>query len=304
VPAPARRSAPGRSRFAALFRQATEAGWVPVTGDGLRPVGPLRDLPADDRQVLDAGAGRRVTLARSPYEGVTLHELAALAVLRSTARKRVALADVGAASPGRRAHSRSSRTTHKIACEGARHTVRVDPSGPTALDHPDLDLASEAVAVALGMPAPPCVQLLLDWPRRSVHLAEQLEAARTLHRLAAWEDAPAPEADVALSCWLTPGEAAEWETAGLSVVDAAVWRWHGVQTPDEVARWTALGCDAGQASAVLETGVDLAALDPWLRQGMAAPVAALLVRAGADRPDRLRREPRPVRAPGRGDRPR
>lgn len=287
--APARRAAPGRSRFAAQFREATEHGWVPVTSDGLRPVGPLRDLPAQDRQVLDAGAGRRVTLARSPYDGVPLHELAALAVLHSTARERVSLADVGGTSPGRRAHTRGSRTTHKIACEGGRHTVRVDADGPVALAHPGLDLPSEAVAVALGMAAPPCVQLLLDWPRRSVHLAEQLEAARTLHRLGAWEGSTAHQVDAALSCWLTPEQAQQWAAAGLSVVDAAVWRWHGVQEPWEVERWTDLGCDPGQAAAVLDSGVDLLSLDPWLHQGVAAPVAALLVRAGADRPDRLHR---------------
>ena len=284
-----RRSAPGRSRFAGLLREATEHGWVPVTGDGLRPVGPLRDLPAEDRQVLDAGAGRRVTLARSPYDGVTLHELAALAVLRSTGTRRVSLTDVGEASPGRRASTRRSRTSHKLLCEGARHTVKVDADGPVAVNHPDLDLESEAVAVALGMPAPPCVQTLVDWPRRSVRLPEPLEAARTLHRLAAWEGATAVETDVALACWLTPEQAADWAEHGLTVVDAAVWRWHGVTEPWEVERWTDLGCDPGQASAVLDTGVDLASLEPWLQQGTPAPVAALLVRAGADDPSRLRR---------------
>jgi hypothetical protein len=165
-----RRAVPGRSRFAGLLREAAEHGWVPVTGDGLRPVGPLRDLPAVDRQVLDAGAGRRVTLARSPYDGVSLHELAALAVLRSTPAAPVSLTDVGEVSPGRRAQNRRSRTTHKLACEGARHTVKVDADGPVATSHPDLDLASEAVAIALGMPAPACVQLLVDWRRRDVHL--------------------------------------------------------------------------------------------------------------------------------------
>ncbi len=283
------RGAPGRSRFAGLLREVTEHGWVPVTGDGVRPVGPLRDLPGEDRRVLDAGAGRRVTLARSPYDGVALHELAALAVLRSTARKRVSLVDVGESSDGRREQTRRSRTTHKLLCSGERHTVRVDADGPVALNHPELDLVSEGVAVALGMPAPPCVQLLLDWPRRSVHLAEQLEAARTLHRMAAWEGATAVETDVALSCWLTPADAQEWTALGLTVVDAAVWRWHGVQEPWEVERWTDLGCDPGQAAAVLDTGVDLAALEPWLQKGTPAPVAALLVRAGADRPDRLQR---------------
>ncbi|MCW2778957.1 MAG: hypothetical protein JWN17_2682 [Frankiales bacterium] len=262
---------------------------MPVTGDGVRPVGPLRDLPADDRQVLDAGAGRRVTLARSPYDGVPLHELAALAVLRSTGSRRESLVDVGQASPGRRAQNRLSRTTHKLACSGERHTVKVDADGPVAVSHPDLDLESEAVAVALGMPAPPCVQLLLDWPRRGVHLPERLEAARTLHRLAGWEGATAAVRDVALSCWLTPEQAQEWAASGLSVVDAAVWRWHGVEEAWEVERWTDLGCDPGQAAAVLDTGVDLAALEPWLQKGTPAPLAALLVRAGADRPDRLQR---------------
>ena len=239
--------------------------------------------------MLDAGAGRRVTLVRSPYDGVSLHELAALSVLRSTPAAPVSLTDVGEVSPGRRASTRHSRTTHKVACEGARHTVRVDADGPVALAHPDLDLASEAVAVALGMAAPACVQLLLDWPRRSVHLPERLEAARTLHRLAAWEGATAVCCDVALSSWLTPSQAREWEAHGLTVVDAAVWRWHGVEEPWEVQRWIDLGCDPGHAAAVLDTGVDLAALEPWLQQGTSAPVAALLVRAGADRPDRLTR---------------
>lgn len=284
-----RRGAPGRSRFAALLREATEHGWVPVTGDGVRPLGPLRDLPAQDRKVLDAGAGKRVTLARSPYDGVTLHELAALAVLRSTGRERVSLTDVGEATPGRRAQNRRSRTSHKLACEGARHTVKVDADGPVAVNHPDLDLESERVAVALGMPAPPCVQLLVDWPRRAVHLPEPLEAARTLHRLAAWEGATAVATDVALACWLSPEDAAGWAEAGLTVVDAAVWRWHGVQEAWEVERWTELGCDPGQAAAVLDTGVDLPSLEPWLQEGTPAPVAALMVRAGADRPDRLRR---------------
>lgn len=262
---------------------------MPLTGDGLRPVGPLRDLPSSERQTLDAGAGRRVTLVRSPYDGVSLHELAALAVLRSTPAAPVSLTDVGEVSPGRRASTRRSRTSHKLACEGARHTVKVDADGPVAVAHPDLDLESEAVAVALGMAAPACVQLLLDWPRRSVHLPERLEAARTLHRLAAWEGATAVTCDTALSCWLTPGQAAEWEEQGLTVVDAAVWRWHGVDEPWEVQRWVDLGCDPGQAAAVLDTGVDLVSLEPWLQDGTPAPVAALMVRAGADRPDRLRR---------------
>lgn len=283
------RVVPGRSRFAGLLREAAEHGWVPVTGDGLRPVGPLRDLPALDRQVLDAGAGRRVTLARSPYDGVSLHELAALAVLRSTPSAPVSLTDVGEVSPGRRNQNRRSRTSHKLVCDGARHTVKVDGDGPVASAHPDLDLESEAVAVALGMPASPCVQLLLDWRRRAVRLPERLEAARTLHRLAAWEGATAVQADVALACWLTPEQAQEWAAHGLTVVDAAVWRWHGVDEPWEVERWSDLGCDPGQAAAVLDTGVDLASLEPWLQQGTPAPVAALLVRAGADRPDRLRR---------------
>jgi hypothetical protein len=289
VPPPARRGAPGRSRFAALLREATEQGWVPVTGDGLRPVGPLRDLPAAERRVLDAGAGRRVTLARSPYDGVPLHELCAVSVLQSTGTRRVSLVDVGEESPGRREQTRRGRTTHRVACSGARHTVRVDADGPVAVAHPGLDLEAEAVGVALGMTAPECVQLLLDWPRRGVHLGERLEAARTLHRLAAWEDAPAVVADVALASWLTPGAASRWEQADLSVVDAVVWRWHGVDDPHDVARWRELGCDPGQAQAVLETGVDLPSLDPWLAAGTPAPVAALLVRGGAERPGQLRR---------------
>ena len=289
MPTPARRGAPGRSRFAGLLREATEQGWVPVTGDGLRPVGPLRDLPAVDRRVLDAGAGRRVTLARSPYDGVPLHELCAVSVLQSTARRRISLVDVGEESPGRREQTRRGRTTHRVGCSGARHVLRVDADGPVAPAHPDLDLEAEAVGVALGMAAPECVRLLLDWPRRDVHLPERLEAARTVHRLAAWEDHPAATADVALASWLTRPEAARWEQAGLSVVDAVVWRWHGVVDPEQVERWRELGCDPGQAQAVLETGVDLPSLDPWLAAGTPAPVAALLVRGGAEGPARLRR---------------
>jgi hypothetical protein len=289
APRQVRRAAPGRSRFAAQLREAGEAGWVPISGDGLRPVGPLIDLPADARQVLDAGAGRRVTLARSPYDGVPLHELAAVSVLQSGRGRRVSLLDVGEWSDGRRAEQRTGRSTHRLVCGGARHTVRVDADGPVAPAHPDLDLESEAVAVALGAPALECVQLLLDWPRRSVHLPEKLEAARTLHRLAAWEGAPAAELDVALASWLVPDEAAAWSGAGLDLVDAAVWRWHGVPDPAEALRWRSLGCDAGQARAVLDTGVDIASLDPWLAQGTPPAVAALLVRGGADRPERLRR---------------
>lgn len=289
APRPARRATPGRSRFAAQLREAAQAGWLPISGDGLRPVGPLVDLPADDRQVLDAGAGRRVTLARSPYDGVPLHELAAVSVLQSGRSRRVSLLDVGEWSDGRRAEQRTGRSTHRLLCGGDRHTVRVDAAGPVAPAHPDLDLESEAVAVALGAPAPECVQLLLDWPRRSVHLPERLEAARTLHRLAAWDGAPAHEADVALASWLSPDEAAAWSAAGLELVDAAVWRWHGVAEPAEAQRWRALACDAGQARAVLDTGVDLAALEPWLAKGASPAAAALLVRGGADRPERLRR---------------
>ncbi len=289
APRQVRRPTPGRSRFAAQLREAGRAGWVPISGDGLRPVGPLVDLPGDERQVLDAGAGRRVTLARSPYDGVALHELAAVSVLQSARGRRVSLLDVGEWSDGRRAEQRTGRSTHRLVCGGQRHTVRVDADGPVAVAHPDLDLESEAVAVALGAPAPECVQLLLDWPRREVHLPERLEAARTLHRLAAWEGAAAHEVDVALASWLDPAAAAAWSAHDLDVADAAVWRWHGVAEPAEALRWAALGCDAGQARAVLDTGVDLASLDPWLAEGMPPAVAALLVRGGADRPERLRR---------------
>lgn len=285
-----RRSVSGRSRFAEQLQEATRHGWMPLTGDGVRPSGPLRDLPADDRLVLDAGAGRRVTLVRSPDDGVPLHELAALSVLQSGERRRVSLTDVRQESAGRRAESRAGRTVHRIVCQGRRHTVRVEGDGPSAPAHPGLDLAAEAVAAALGAPAPPCVQLLLDWPRRDVHLGERLEAARTLHRLAAWQErVPARGADVALASWLSPAELVGWEAVGLHLVDAVVWRWHGIAEPTDVRRWVELGCDPGQAQQVLETGVDLPSLDPWLAAGTPAPAAALLVRAGAEGPERLRR---------------
>lgn len=283
----------GRARVYAGARAQLAAEGFVVLGPRT-PAVPvdLTALPEEHRASLSGPDGRRVVLARSPVPEVSLHELAALAVLPDRRGRPPALRDLLRRPVDRLLVPLHARAELRLPCSGAVHRIQLDGPVLRLPAHPDADPVAERVLRALGGDLTVCVAVAADWPDRTAILSPGAEALRTLARARAWEGVGVAgrAADPLLAAWLTPEDAAAW--APRPLVEAALWCEAGVTRPVEATGWEEQGLTPPEAAEVRALGTDLRHLSDWRDAGLAPGVVALLRKAGVTGPDDLQRRRR------------